>query len=58
VGQPEAGDVVVEQPVISNVDSPWQATMAKMDALLVRPTIDCERLTLNACMLDNWSGIF
>jgi hypothetical protein len=23
VGQPMAGDVVVEQPVISSVDSPW-----------------------------------
>jgi hypothetical protein len=33
VGQQVAGDVAVEQPVISGVDSPWQATMAKMDAL-------------------------
>jgi len=58
VGQLVAGDVVVEQPVISSVDSPWQATMAKMDTLLVQPTIDCERLTPHVCMLDNWSGIF
>jgi hypothetical protein len=48
----------VEQPVISGVDSPWQAAVAKMDALPTRPTIDRERLTLGVCMLDNWSGIF
>jgi hypothetical protein len=35
VGQPVAGDVAVEQPVISSVDSPWQATTAKMDTLPV-----------------------
>jgi hypothetical protein len=29
-----------------------------MDALLVRPAIDRERLTPNVCMLDNRSGIF
>jgi hypothetical protein len=29
-----------------------------MDALLVRPAIDCERLTPDVCMLDNQSGIF
>jgi hypothetical protein len=33
VGQPMARDVVVEQPMISSVDSPWQAATAKMDAL-------------------------
>ncbi len=33
VGQPVARDVVVEQPVISSVDSPWQAVITKMDAL-------------------------
>ncbi len=33
VGQPVAGDVAVEQPVISGVDSPWQVTAVKMDAL-------------------------
>jgi hypothetical protein len=32
--------------------------MAKMDALPVRPTIDCDKLTLGVCMLENWSGIF
>ncbi len=32
VGQPVMGDVVVEQLVISCVDSPWQAVAAKMDA--------------------------
>jgi hypothetical protein len=58
VGQPMAGDVVVEQPVISCVDSPWQVTTAKMDALLVWPAINRERLTPNVCMLDNRSGIF
>ncbi len=58
VGQPVAGDVVVEQPVISCVDSPWQATVAKMDALPTQPTIDRERLTPNVCMLDNRNGIF
>jgi hypothetical protein len=45
VGQPMAGDVALEQPVISGVDSPWQAAVAKMDALPIRPTIDRERLT-------------
>jgi hypothetical protein len=35
VGQHVAGDVVVEQLVISGVDSPWQAATAKMDALPV-----------------------
>jgi hypothetical protein len=59
VGQPVAGDVVVEQPVILGVDSPWQAaTAAKMDALPTRPAIDRERLTPSVCMLDNWNGIF
>jgi hypothetical protein len=52
-----AGDVAVEQPVISSVDSPWQATVTKIDTLLIRPTIDCEKLTPGVCMLDNWSGI-
>jgi hypothetical protein len=58
VGQHVAGDVVVGQPVISSVDSPWQVVAAKMDALPARPTIDQERLTLSVCMLDNQSGIF
>jgi hypothetical protein len=58
VGQPMVGDVVVEQPVISCVDSPWQAATPKMDALPTRPTIDREKLTLSECMLDNRSGIF
>jgi len=57
VGQLVAGDVVVEQPVVSGVDNPWQATVAKMDALLARPIIDRERLTPGVCMLDNRSGI-
>ncbi len=59
VGQHAAGDVTMEQPVISGVDSPWQATTTtKMDALLTQPTIDREKLTPSVCMLDNWSGIF
>jgi hypothetical protein len=44
--------------VVSGVDSPWQVAATKMDALLARPAIDHERLTLGVCMLDNWSGIF
>ncbi|KAH8975228.1 hypothetical protein BDL97_01G144200 [Sphagnum fallax] len=52
------GDVVVEQPVVSGVDSLWQAAAAKMDALPTRPAIDRERLTPSVCMLDNRSGIF
>ncbi len=40
------------------MDSPWQVTTAKMDALLARPAIDRERLTPGVCMLDNQSGIF
>jgi len=58
VGQLVVGDVVVEQPVVSGVDSPWQAMTAKMDAIPVRPAINHERLTLGVCMLDNQSGIF
>jgi hypothetical protein len=58
MGQLVAGDVVVEQLVTPNVDSPWQVTTAKMDTLLAQPTIDRERLTLGVCMLDNRSGIF
>jgi hypothetical protein len=58
VGQLVVGDVVVEQPVVSGVDSPWQAAAAKVDALPARPAIDCERLTPGVCMLDNRSGIF
>jgi hypothetical protein len=58
VGQPMARDVVVKQPVISGVDSPWQAAATKMDALPARPTIDRERFTPGVCMLDNRSGIF
>jgi hypothetical protein len=58
VGQPVAGDVVMEQPMISSVDSPWQAATAKMDALPAQPAIDRERLTPGVCMLDNRSGIF
>jgi hypothetical protein len=59
VGKPMAGDVAVEQPVISGVDSPWQVVAAtKMDALPARPAIDRERLTPGVCMLDNRSGIF
>jgi hypothetical protein len=58
VGQLVMGDVVVEQPVVSGVDSPWQAAPTKMDALPARPAIDCERLTHGVCMLDNRSGIF
>jgi hypothetical protein len=58
VGQLVAGDVVVEQHVVSSVDSPWQAATTKMDALLARPAIDHERLTPGVCMLDNWSDIF
>ncbi len=54
-----AGDVDVEQLVISSVDSPWQAAAAaNMDTLLARPAIDHERLTFGVCMLDNRSGIF
>jgi len=46
VRQPVAGDVVVEQLMISGVNSPWQAVAtAKMDALPARPTIDYERFT-------------
>jgi hypothetical protein len=44
--------------VTSSVESPWQAVVAKMDALSARPTIDHERLTHGVCMLDNRSGIF
>jgi len=40
VGQPMARDVVVEQPMILGVNSPWQTTTAKMDTLLAQPTID------------------
>ncbi len=58
VGQLVAGDVVVEQPVVSGVDSPWQAAAAKMDALPARPAIDREKLTPGVCMLDNRSDIF
>ncbi len=58
VGQLVAGDVIVEQPMISSVDSRWQATTVNMDALSTRPAINCERLTLGVCMLDNRSGIF
>jgi hypothetical protein len=58
VGQLVVGDVVVEQPVVSGVDSPWQAAAAKMDALPARLAIDRENLTLGVCMLDNRSGIF
>jgi hypothetical protein len=53
VGQPVAGEVVVEQLVISGVDSPWQMMAHKMDALLAQPAIDRERLTLGVCMLEN-----
>jgi hypothetical protein len=48
----------MEQPVILGVDSPWQAVVAKMDALPARPVIDYERLTPSVCMLDNRSAIF
>jgi hypothetical protein len=58
VGQLVVGDVDVEQPMVSSVDSPWQAATTKMDALPARPTIDRERLTPGVCMLDNRSGIF
>jgi hypothetical protein len=58
VGQLVVGDVIVEQPMVSGVDSPWQVATTKMDALPARPTIDRERLTLGVCMLDNRSGIF
>jgi hypothetical protein len=58
VGQLVVKDVVVEQPVILGVDSPWQVAATKMDALLVRLAIDYERFTLSVCMLDNRSGIF
>jgi len=58
VGQLVVGDVVVEQPVVSGVDSPWQAAAAKMDALPARLAIDRENLTPGVCMLDNRSGIF
>jgi hypothetical protein len=50
-----ARDVVVEQLVISGVDSPWQVTTTKMDAL---PAIDRDRLTHGVYMLDNQNGIF
>jgi hypothetical protein len=58
VGQLVVGDVVVEQPVVLGVDSPWQVVAAKMDALLAQPAINHESLTLGVCMLDNRSGIF
>jgi hypothetical protein len=58
VGQFMAGDVAMEQPMISGVDSPWQATTTKMDALLTRPSIDHEKFTPGVCMLDNRSGVF
>ncbi len=58
VGQPVVGDVAMEQPVISSVDSPWQAATTKMDALPIRLAIDRERLTPGVCMLDKRSGIF
>jgi hypothetical protein len=49
VGQPVVGDVVVEQFMISGVDSPWQVAMAKMDTLPARPTIDHEKLASGVC---------
>jgi hypothetical protein len=58
VGQPMAGDVTVEQLVISNVYSPWQAAAVKMDGLLAWLAIDREKLTPGVCMLDNRSGYF
>jgi hypothetical protein len=58
VGQPMAGDVAMEQPMILGLDSPWHAVVAKMDTLLAWPTIDRERLTPSVCLLDNRSGIF
>jgi len=57
VGQLVTGDVAMEQTVISGVDSPWKAAATKMDAFLVRPAIDRERLTPSVCMLDNRNGI-
>ncbi len=57
VGQSMVGDVTVEQPVISSVNSPWHAAAANLDTLLARPTIDREKLTLGVCMLDNRNGI-
>jgi hypothetical protein len=53
VGQPMARDVVVEQPMLSNVDNVWQTVAAKMDALPAQLAIDRERLTPGVCMLDN-----
>jgi hypothetical protein len=53
VGQPMVGDVAMEQPVILSIGSPWQATVAKMDALPAQQVIDRERLTHGVCMLDN-----
>ncbi len=44
--------------MVLGVDSPWQVTTVKMDALLARPAINRERLTPGVCMLDNRSGIF
>jgi hypothetical protein len=58
VGQPVAGDVALEQLVISSVDSPWQGMAVKMDTLPIRSTIDHEKLTLGVCMLHNRGGIF
>jgi hypothetical protein len=58
VRQPVVEDVAMEQLVISGVDSPWQAMVAKMDTLPARPAIDRERFTPVICMLDNRSGIF
>jgi len=53
VGQPMAGDVAMEQPVILGLGSPWQAAAAKMDALPAQQVIDRERLAPGVCMLDN-----
>lgn len=58
VGQPMVRDVVVEQPMILGVDSPWQVVAAKMDTLPAWPAIDRDMLTPGVCMLDNRSGIF
>lgn len=51
---------VGEQPSTPTLrdETTWQAAAARMKLLPARPAVDCERIVLDVCIVNNRSGLF